>query len=186
MTQLNLLNTQAIDYRQQESWPKKIVLYALALSWDVECRGDSESTEAALHEEGSTVILSGPIHHFKESAPLWHSWLQKQAQQYIAPWIQKLSRDIEMPYEKLSFRGQKTRWGSCSANKDISLNYKLLFLPARLVRYVLIHELCHTQVLDHSRQFWEKVLHHEPDYRRLRVELKRADQYLPEWVLKFL
>jgi YgjP-like, metallopeptidase domain len=54
----------------------------------------------------------------------------------------------------LLVKSQRTRWASCSAKKNLSLNTKLLFLSPDLVRYVLIHELCHTVYMDHSKEFW--------------------------------
>ncbi len=60
-------------------------------------------------------------------------------------------------YNRVSFRNQRTRWGSCSTNNDISLNIKLALLPEDLVDYVILHELVHTQVKNHAPEFWEEV-----------------------------
>ena len=153
----DLLESSVVDRRQQDTWPKKIIFYAVALSWELHYQWASESTTTELNEEDNRLIISGSTKDFRECGELLHPWLQKQAERYFTPWLQKLSHDYQLPYEKLSYRGQKTLWGSCTEGKNISLNYKLLFLPARLVRYVLIHELCHTKILDHSRQFWNLV-----------------------------
>lgn len=74
-------------------------------------------------------------------------------------------------YRRLSVRRVASRWGSCSHGGNLSFNYKLLFLPERLVDYVVVHELCHLRELNHSPRFWALVGEALPDYERLRTEL---------------
>jgi len=57
-------------------------------------------------------------------------------------------------YNKITIRAQKTRWGSCSPNNNISLNFKLVLLPESLSDYVILHELVHTRIHNHSKKFW--------------------------------
>jgi predicted metal-dependent hydrolase len=64
----------------------------------------------------------------------------------------------------------------------ISLNYKLLFLPPEVVRYVFVHELCHTIHMNHSTAFWNLVAEKEPDYECLDTELQNVWRYVPAWV----
>jgi predicted metal-dependent hydrolase len=93
-----------------------------------------------------------------------------------------VSQEIALPFEQVTVRGQKTLWASCSAKTNISLNYKLLFLPPELVRYVFIHELCHTIHLNHSRRFWALVAEKEPRYKQLDAELNKGWIYIPAWL----
>ena len=60
-------------------------------------------------------------------------------------------------YNRAGFRCQKTRWGSCSGKNNISLNVNIAFLPEELQDYVLLHELVHTKVKNHSRKFWAEL-----------------------------
>ena len=83
---------------------------------------------------------------------------------------------------RVQVRGQQTRWGSCSLQKTISINRKLLFLPPPLVEQVFIHELCHTVRLDHSRRFWALVRKRAPRCQDLEEELRTAWRYLPAWM----
>jgi len=69
----------------------------------------------------------------------------------------RLSRNFGFTYNKVYIRNQKTRWGSCSSKNNISLNLKLVRLPDELIDYVIIHELVHTRIKDHSRSFWAEV-----------------------------
>ncbi len=109
-------------------------------------------------------------------------WLNEQARQHLLPWLAQTARELELPYSKACIRAQKTRWGSCSAKKVISLNRNLLFLPPSLVRYLFVHELSHIQHMNHSCAYWQQVEKYEPEYQRLDAELGQAAKYLPRWV----
>jgi len=67
------------------------------------------------------------------------------------------SEKYNFPYNRSGFRCQKTRWGSCSGKNNISLNVNIAFLPDELQDYVLLHELVHTKVKNHSRKFWAEL-----------------------------
>jgi predicted metal-dependent hydrolase len=71
--------------------------------------------------------------------------------------LDELSTINGFSYNKVFIRNQKTRWGSCSAKNNISLNVKLLLLPEDLQDYVILHELVHTQVKNHSSKFWAEL-----------------------------
>lgn len=60
-------------------------------------------------------------------------------------------------YNRVSIRNQKTRWGSCSARNNINLNQKLVLLPDELIDFVLLHELVHTRIKNHGKEFWSKL-----------------------------
>jgi predicted metal-dependent hydrolase len=79
-------------------------------------------------------------------------------------------------------RGQKTCWGSHSSSGTISLNYCLMFLDPRHLRYVMIHELCHAKHMNHSRNFWRLVGTFESDYRRIDKDLNDCWKRIPAWV----
>ena len=123
-----------------------------------------------------------------DSADLCHSvlrkWLSHRAHKSLTPWLRQLGYELDLPCRRISVRGQKTRWASCSSNKDISLNYKLLFLPRPLVHYVLVHELCHTVHMNHSKKFWALVESKMADYAHWDKELKKGWRYVPRWVEK--
>jgi predicted metal-dependent hydrolase len=91
---------------------------------------------------------------------------------FIGERVQKYSREIGLYPSGVSFRSQKTRWGSCSAKGKISLNWRLMVAPLNVVDYVVIHELAHLQHLNHSASFWRLVNRHCQQSQSARVWLK--------------
>lgn len=75
---------------------------------------------------------------------------------------------------KINIKNQKTRWGSCSKKGNLNFNFKLLFLPEELQDYIIVHELCHLQELNHSKNFWGLVAQTFPQWRQLKKELKTS------------
>lgn len=106
-------------------------------------------------------------------------WLKAKAETVLATRLKWLAAQYGFHYQRLTIRGQKTRWGSCSAKKNINLNYKLLFLEPALVDYVLIHELCHTIEMNHSPRFWALVADCDANYKVHDKLLNQASHCLP-------
>lgn len=78
-----------------------------------------------------------------------------------------------LDYRRVFIRDQKTLWGSCSRGRNLNFNYRLIFLPERLMDYVIVHEICHLRELNHSPKFWNLVAQTFPDYKKIRKELKK-------------
>ncbi len=79
-------------------------------------------------------------------------------------------------WNRVAIRNQKTCWGSCSALGNLNFSYRLLFLPPRLVDYIVVHELCHLQQLNHSQAFWDLVEKTLPHYKKYIIELRTIEQ----------
>lgn len=78
---------------------------------------------------------------------------RKEAKIYLPKRLQELAQEHGFSYNKVSIRHSKGRWGSCSAQKNISLSLSLMRLPYHLIDYILLHELCHTIEMNHSPRF---------------------------------
>ncbi len=105
-------------------------------------------------------------------------WYLEKATALYTIRIQALATEHGFTYNKLTLRNQKTRWGSCSKKKNISLNWKLIKTPLHVIDYVILHELTHTQFFDHSKSFWQKLAQVCPDYKESLGWLKRYGKYL--------
>ena len=82
---------------------------------------------------------------------------REQARNVLAGRLNFLAQKYEFSYNRVFIRNQKTRWGSCSGVNNINLNVNLMRLPRELVDYVLLHELVHTKIKNHSRDFWREL-----------------------------
>ena len=94
------------------------------------------------------------------------------AKQYLPQRVAWYAARMGVTYEKITIREQKTRWGSCSSTGSLNFNWKLMLLPRELLDYVVVHELAHRKVMNHSPAFWAVVEAELPDYRELRAQLK--------------
>lgn len=76
-------------------------------------------------------------------------------------------------YGRVTIRNVKTRWGSCSKKGNLNFNYRIVFLPKELADYLVVHELCHLGEFNHSQKFWDLVAKAQPNYKKLRKELRK-------------
>jgi predicted metal-dependent hydrolase len=105
-------------------------------------------------------------------------FLRGQARKYLVARTAILAAQFEFKYNRIAIKDTSSRWGSCSADKNINLSWRLALAPQTVSDYVIIHELAHTVHLDHSDRFWAEVLRCMPDYRMQRLWLKRNSKRL--------
>lgn len=101
------------------------------------------------------------------------AYLKKLAKSVITSEINDICARFKFNYESISINSAKTRWGSCSGSNKLHFTYKLLLCPIDVVDYIIIHELCHTKVKNHSQKFWILVASCYPDYRNCEKWLKQ-------------
>lgn len=99
--------------------------------------------------------------------------LKKEARNHLASLTEYWAEKIGVSYGRISIRGQKTRWGSCSSKGNLNYNYLLMLCPDEVAEYVVIHELCHRIHMNHSRDFWNKIEEFCPRYKIAKKWLKR-------------
>jgi len=87
--------------------------------------------------------------------------------------LEDLAGQYGFTYKKIFIRNQKTRWGSCSAENNINLNIKLTHLEPELIDYVILHELLHTRIKNHSKHFWAELDNYVGNAKQLSKELRK-------------
>jgi len=92
-------------------------------------------------------------------------WYRRVAKKHLNKRTQELSIKLKLPYNKLFIRQSRTKWGNCSKDKNISLNWKLIKAPEYVIDYLIIHELLHTVVMNHTHKFWTLMKSYYPDYK---------------------
>jgi len=165
-----------------ERFPEQVALLAIDQTWRVLYRDVRGASEVRLAETAaSELTLSGRIRDAALCGRALRAWLRRQGRRHLVPWAERLADELGVSVARISIRGQKTRWGSFSTRGTLSLNYKLLFLPAPWVNLVLVHELCHSRVMNHSPEFWRLVGRIVPEYRTLRRAMRDAWTLIPRW-----
>ena len=162
--------------------PECIDLRSVDQRWQVCYEGRSDNRFVLREAAPNVLLVERDAGDVQEIAWVLNAWLRLKAQACLVPWLREVSGEADIPFNKAGVRGQTTRWASCSELGNISLNRSLLFLPKHLVRHVFLHELCHIQRLDHSPTFWRLLEKLVPGCKGLEAEVRKADQYIPQWV----
>lgn len=101
---------------------------------------------------------------------------KESARKIIQERLEFFNRYYNFEYNRVSVKNQKSCWGSCSRKGNLNFNYKVSDLPEDLRDYIIVHELCHIEELNHSKKFWELVEKVMPDYKVLRRNLKNKNK----------
>jgi hypothetical protein len=159
--------------------PKSVEFAALGERWRVSAEyGVAEHGRVVEGVDGTLDVHARDEEH---GVQLLKSWLRRRAAEALPAWLARTAAETGLGYARCQVRGQRTRWGSCSNKRTIALNYKLLFVRPALVRYLMVHELCHTRFFNHSKRFWALVSAYLPDARALDAELDDAWTQVPGW-----
>jgi len=160
----------------EEVYPENIHFPALNQSIAVKYSNNGRNV---WQDDGNLTIFTTEKSYIR---PVLQHWLKQHTQAYLSAMLAEIAIEMNESYRSVSIRLQKTRWGSCSNQRRINLNAKLLLLPKVLMRYVLVHELAHLKHLNHSALFWQHVSEFEPDYHLRRQELRDWEHTCPYWV----
>src|SRR5205807_466828 len=121
----------------------------------------AEDGRMRVHRRGD--VLLAPVDGQLEALERWY---RRAARAEISPRLDAAAAAVGRPYGRLTIRGQRTRWGSCSRTGAMSFNWRLLLAPEPVLDYVVWHEACHLAVMDHSPRFWKLLGERCPDYRQ--------------------
>lgn len=164
-----------------ETCPSQIILPAINELWQISYVPQDSKTVALRQTGTGCLTLLGNVASEFLCKQILRRWLRRRGRDSLVPWLHQVAEAAGLPFNKVTVRMQKSRWGSCSRKKTISLNAKLLFLRHEVVRYLLIHELCHTVHMNHSDAYWRFVASHEPDFKHWDHEIRTAMRSVPRW-----
>lgn len=155
---------------------------ALSLSADADTQERvqvSDATQAStplLHTLRLGLPLNAEHQQIRDAV---QAWLMRQAKALFVERLNHYAPQLGVQWQRVSLSSAATRWGSASANGAIRLNWRLVHHKRDVIDYVVVHELSHLRVMDHSPRFWETVQSVMPDYAQRRRVLK--DEPLPPW-----
>ncbi|MCE1164245.1 MAG: M48 family metallopeptidase [Bacteroidetes bacterium] len=95
-----------------------------------------------------------------------YGFYKKLASEYISKKAEAAAKEHGFSFNRLFIRSQKTKWGTCSSAKNISFNWRLVICPEYVCDYLIIHELVHTEIMNHSKKYWERVGLLFPEYKK--------------------
>jgi predicted metal-dependent hydrolase len=127
-----------------------------------------EPSRTRVHRRGDELFVPAGDHR-----PALERWYRRAARAEIASRLDDAVGAARTHYSGLTIRGQKTRWASCSRTGAMSFNWRLLLAPAPILDYVVWHEVCHLEIMDHSPRFWALLAKRCPDYREHARWLRR-------------
>ncbi len=117
------------------------------------------------------VNLPASLHSQRALKAAFQRFFQQKAKEKITPRVRKWSKLTGLDFEALKFRQLEKRWGSCTPSNNIIINTDAIKLPFTLIDYLIVHELAHTKVKNHSQAFWAEVSKHIPNWRELDSQL---------------
>ncbi len=183
-----LVHLQAVESRRsaltaspEALLPDGIELEALGRSWHVDYRQSASGGTVSVRASGTALVVSGNVADAESCLAALRRWRDRTARSGLAALLDECSSATGIGYERVSVRGQRTRWGSCSSRGAISLNRNLVFLPPHLARYVVLHELAHVDERGHGAAFWRRLEQLEPSARAYRAQMRTAGDLVPAW-----
>jgi predicted metal-dependent hydrolase len=176
----------AAAVRELEPWIRRRVAEQERAQLTVAARGDAvpclgelleirpQPGRARVHRRGAELLVPAGA----ERGPALERWYRRAARDEITPRLEQACALAGSSYSTLTIRGQRTRWASCSRSGAMSFNWRLLLAPEPVLDYVVWHEVCHLEVMDHSPRFWSLLARWCPDYREHSRWLRRHGQTL--------
>jgi hypothetical protein len=139
----------------------------------------SPDEKAYASASGTTLLLkvpfSPPTGRPKQTAAraVLVAWYREEARILITRRAMQVAQRIGVEFQRIAIRDQKTKWGSCSSNNNLNFNWRILLAPPPVMDYIIVHEVCHLRVHDHSKAFWKLVGSIVPDYATKRSWLRQ-------------
>lgn len=160
--------------------PDVVDLAAIGRRLTVDYRSSGAATVSA-RSEGASVIVSGAVDDADACVNALRRWLTRTAREELFSVVRSESARTGLQPTTFRVTSAKTRWGSCSARGSLSLHRNALFLPQHLARALVLHELAHLRIMDHSPRFWSFLASLDPHALEHRAQLRQAGDLVPAW-----
>jgi predicted metal-dependent hydrolase len=134
-----------------------------------------ENRRGGVFRQGDKLIINPDLFENSRLEPALEQWYRTEAAVLLAGIADRLSSRLGIGYHRITIRSQKTRWASCSRQRNLSFNWRLIMAPEPIVEYVIIHELLHLKEMNHSEKFWELVARYCPTWRQHKKWLRQHE-----------
>jgi hypothetical protein len=163
-------NTVCREFVSREKFPYLGKEYTLEI-----VERDLGKVEVLMQEDTVVVYISQGLSEESRKQAIKEALIKLYRQRFaeiVKERIEKYSLQLKVAPCKVVIKDQKTRWGSCSKKGNINLNWRLVMAPIDIIDYVVVHELCHLRIMNHSKDFWNLVVSILPNYTEGREWLK--------------
>ena len=125
-------------------------------------------------KNNTIVVVSRKDSHKK----IFKKWIVSQVLDQSKNYVDIISKSLDLNIKALKISNSFNYWGSCNSAGIIHLNWRLIFAPTKILKYIIVHELCHLKEFNHTKNFWMLVKRFCPDYKNQILWLKKNDSYL--------
>lgn len=136
----------------------------------------AENSKPQIYCQDYQIFIQTPPGNINQTLSLIElllkQWYWKSAQQRLKEQTIFWSIRIAVKPERITIKEQKSRWGSCSSKGNINYNWRIIMAPPEVLDYLVIHELCHLRIPNHSPLFWQEVARFSPNFKEQRAWLK--------------
>ncbi len=132
----------------------------------------------AVETSSSELTIGLPLNNADMRKTVLEGWYNQQTLEYVKTRLPFYAERVQVEPRGIKVRFYKSRWGSCWRNGDLQFNGILAMAPREVIDYVIVHELCHMRVFNHSPEYWRLVADVMPDYARLRDWLRQQNSLI--------
>jgi predicted metal-dependent hydrolase len=122
-----------------------------------------EQTDSVDVNGGKIVVPESEKHRAEE---LLEEFFREKAEEHIQPMLEEYREKMDVDYEGVAYRNQRTLWGSCSPKENLSFNWRLVMSPEEVMEYVVVHELAHLKERNHTKKFWRIVEEYHDSHKK--------------------
>lgn len=166
-TVMNISNEKLNTYKTGKKLYVMGDLYLLRISKETKLK------KASIELGQNEIVLSTFDDRPDFVRDVLEKWYGVQAKKFFSYRTELHAKKLNLEYNQIRIKNQKTRWGSCSSKRNLNYNLRLMMAPVEIIDYIIIHELCHLVHLNHSADFWKLVETIQPDYRVRRELLNK-------------
>lgn len=161
--------------------PSEVELSAVGRRLTVEYRASKTRGRTTARVVGDILVVAGDIDDAEACLAALRRWSTREARDRLTARVAALAAAHGVHPSRVRVSTARTRWGSCSSRGVVSINRTALFLPPDLLDSLILHELAHLHVLDHSARFWSRLTEMDPSATAQRARMRTAGEFVPPW-----
>ena len=169
------------SYRKCHTFLPGDVFYYRGNPCSLVVRESAQAIRARIEKCKDQLVIAGPVLNVEQRKYIIEEWFKRVAKLRFQERCSYYAEKLNVHYQTIRVKNQKSRWGSCSSKKNLNFNWKLIMAPDKVLDYVVIHELSHLREMNHSAAFYALVASIMPDYQEQEGWLKEHQDTILYW-----